>query len=203
MVPGAQGISSEPNPRYQFKCRRFLDFFWVGFLKDRYINIRNECRQYTTRLQENRFFSCSLLNWLIECLCPSLTNDRRCELLRKSFKNTFWSPILRPLALRPGTTAPPAPHPTLLPPDQTSQHIIRDAMSNWEPMQCVAHISWNRSMHISVCVQWDRRHIEEPDQDEQLEPEASPPGPSCSGPVYLSQRHGRGRLQRCRTKSEK
>jgi len=35
--------------------------------------------------------SCSLLDCLIECLCPSLTNDRRIELglLWKSFKDTF------------------------------------------------------------------------------------------------------------------
>jgi len=47
------------------------------------------------------FVSCSLLDWL--------KNDRRCELLRKSFKNTFFSQNLRPLSPAPGNNCPPAP----------------------------------------------------------------------------------------------
>src|SRR6218665_3374725 len=38
-----------------------------------------------------------------------LTNDKRCEFLRKSFKNTFLATDFGPLALRPGTTVPLCP----------------------------------------------------------------------------------------------
>ena len=47
-------------------------------------------------------------------LCPNLTNDRRCEYHEKALKILFCSPILRPLALRPGTTVPLLAHPTQL-----------------------------------------------------------------------------------------
>src|SRR6218665_821371 len=48
------------------------------------------------------------------------------------------------------------------------------------------HAYKQKQKHISVCAQRDGQHSKEPDQDEQLEPEASPPGSSCSCPVYLS-----------------
>ena len=84
MVPGSHGIASEPNRRYQFKCLRFLlSRFLEGTL---YKYPESMYAIHDKNTGKEIFVRCSLL---IECLCPSLNNDRRCELLRKIFNNAF------------------------------------------------------------------------------------------------------------------
>ena len=102
---------SEPNRQYQFKCRRFLLSRFLEGALYKYLEWMYAIQDKNTG--KEIVVSCSLLNWLIECLCPSLTNDRHCELLRKSFKNTFWSPILHPLSPAPEDNFPrPLPYAT-------------------------------------------------------------------------------------------
>jgi len=87
-----------------------VDFFWVGFLKGRYINIRNECMQNMTRLQEKRFSSAvaywtDWLNFCVQVWPMAGALNYYEKALKILFGHQFWAP----LALRPGTIVPSAP----------------------------------------------------------------------------------------------
>ena len=112
IVSGSQRIASESNRWYQLKCRifllsRFLEGALYKYPEWMYAALHDK------NTEKEIFISCCLLDWLLECLCPSLTNDRRCQLLRKALKYFFVHQFCAPLALRPGTTVPlPPPYAT-------------------------------------------------------------------------------------------
>ena len=77
------------------------------------INIRNDCMQYMTRIQEKRFLSAVACwtDWLNVCV-RVWPMTGAVNYYEKALKILFWSPILRPLSPAPGDNCPLFP-PTL------------------------------------------------------------------------------------------
>ena len=106
MVPGTQGIASEPNRRYQFTCRKFLlSRFLEGAL---YKYPEWTYAIYDKNTGKEIVVSCSLLDWLIVCVRVWPMTDA-VNYYEKALKILFWSPILRPLSPAPGDNCPLCP----------------------------------------------------------------------------------------------